>query len=396
MKRVVVLKIDDYDKDILKKRIEETLARFFPVSEYFSPQDKILLKPNLLSAASPDEAITTHPAIVEVVGLILKEKGFDVSIADSPGGFASYNAMTTIYSACGIEDIASRHNFHLLSPKETVVWNNLPLCWWSVPKATETVPPFKIINLAKLKTHELMGVTLATKNLYGCISGLHKSALHFSHPNPDDLAELLIELNKIVKPSLNIVDGILAMEGNGPAHQGSPRKLGVVVIGNDALYTDYVISRFLAVNDAINPLIKKAKAAGLICDGGCEIISELDNRIICDFKMPTASILKQLPPSLLAILKLILNLKPIINHKKCTKCLVCAKVCPAKAISVINNKVRINYKKCIKCMCCVEMCQFAAVKADKGLLMEVIAYLYKLCKNNKNQRKRGCHGSNHI
>lgn len=372
--KVVVLAIKEYDLDLLQNRILAVLSQHFPLSEYFSKQDKILLKPNMLMDASPDEAVATHPLFVEAVGRIFKAQGFSVSLADSPGGFITNRDMPSVYQACGYQAVAERNGFDLLYPKSSFIQDGLPLCWWADGS-------FKMINLPKLKTHELMTMTLAVKNLYGCISGMHKSQLHINYPKPADFVQIILKLNGMIKPSLNIVDGILALEGPGPAKKGKPRHLGWVVIGNSALYTDLVISRLVGLNDQLHPLIKYAKLHGLLDEKQLTVINPDKIMPIANFKIPSSAFLDRLPAGLANLLTRIIKFYPKVNKEECRACLICIKVCPKHAISLIETKANINYKKCIKCLCCAEMCKFGAIDLDKNWFLKFLKILHNLTKS---------------
>jgi uncharacterized protein (DUF362 family)/Pyruvate/2-oxoacid:ferredoxin oxidoreductase delta subunit len=378
-KRVVILKIEEYDQEKLYMQLKAVLCKYFPLKEYFAPGDKILLKPNLLMAAAPQEAVTTHPVFIEAIGRIFKEGGFPVAIADSPGGFIDDKDVDELYEETGIKNLAALRGFDLLYPTESVVREKIPLCWW--------VEGFKMINLPKLKTHDIMILTLATKNLYGCISGLHKSHLHHMHPQTDDFAKIITKLYSMITPSLNIVDGILGMEGHGPAKKGKPRNLSIVAIGNDALCTDYAISKLLGLPIEANPLIKQAKRENLFSENDVEIISDFGDYIFDDYEFPPPFIINKLPTALVNILRLFFKFKPVIDVTRCTGCNVCAWVCPQAAIAIKNGKAHIDCSKCIMCMCCGEMCRFGAVDLDKSLVLKAISALLGKGKKAKHE----CH-----
>lgn len=375
MKKVVILKIDDYDLAVVKNKIQTAILTHFDCGKLFSPQDKILLKPNLLTISSPSEAIVTHPVIIEAVGKIFQEMGLPVFIADDPGAFFDVKDVDSVYEALGLKEIALRCGFELLYPKQSVLRENLPLCWWACPGENQAAGLFKIVNLPKLKTHDIMVLTLAVKNLYGCIRGLYKSRLHGIYPRTEEFTGVILKLYKLIKPSLNIVDGILSLEGAGPAKRGAPRKLGVVVIGDDALYTDYVIGRLLGLKDEFNPLIKKAKQEGLIVEDNLEVISELGDFQVKDFKFPPVSVLNRLPDWVIKLFTTLFTFRPVINQEKCQRCGVCGKICPKQAIAMENNKFRIIYQQCIRCMCCSEMCPVGAVDIEKSILLKIIQKL---------------------
>jgi uncharacterized protein (DUF362 family)/NAD-dependent dihydropyrimidine dehydrogenase PreA subunit len=279
--------------------------------------------------------------------------------------------MDEIYHSCGVKEYAQECGFRLLYPDESVIKDNIPLCWWSVPEQGKG-KGFQMVNLPKLKTHDLAVLTLAVKNLYGCISGLHKSHLHRLYPRTEDLVEVLIWLYNTVKPKLNLVDGILAMEGEGPAKKGTPRKLGIVVVGNDALHTDYIIGKLVGLNEQFNPLIKVARSKGMISDDKLEVIYQKGIEPIENFKFPRPFIIDRMPSQLLFLVKLFLRFRPAVETKKCTGCKICREVCPNHAITIRNGKAVINYEKCTMCMCCGEMCRFGAVSLKKGLLLKML------------------------
>jgi uncharacterized protein (DUF362 family)/Pyruvate/2-oxoacid:ferredoxin oxidoreductase delta subunit len=364
MKKVVVLKIEDYQLDLLKERISRAIKEHFSFKE-FSAQDKVLLKPNLLSISSPQDAIVTHPVFIEAIGRIYQDLGCQVFIADSPAGFVKEKDVDYVYEKLGLKALAKRCDFKLLYPTQAKIRQGIPLCWWT--------DSFKMVNLPKLKTHDIMVLTLAVKNLYGCISGMHKSRLHCLHPKTFDFAKVILSLYKNIKPYLNIVDGILGMEGQGPAKKGRPKKINIVVIGDDALAVDYAIGKFLKLPDQAHPLIRAAKEEGIL-EEDIDIISEVEEG--CgDFAFPAPSIVNRLPQGITPLVKHLLKFRPVIEKSKCTGCALCQKVCPSKCISLDleEDKAKIDYKNCITCMCCAEVCQFAAVDLDKSLLLKIIS-----------------------
>jgi ferredoxin len=225
-------------------------------------------------------------------------------------------------------------------------------------------------------------LTLAVKNLYGCISGLHKSQLHINYPQPKNFVEILLKLNGMVKPSLNIIDGILAMEGAGPSKKGTPRKLNVIILSDNALYADFAVGRLLNIKDDAHPLIKAAKERGMLDEKELEIISDAGNFPLArDFVLPSPSILNNIPGGAVNILKAILKFYPRINFEKCVSCGACGTVCPKKAITTIKGKAVIDYKECISCLCCAEMCRFAAIDLKKSFLVRIILLLQMFSKS---------------
>ncbi len=364
--RVVLLKIENYQRDILYQRIDEALDKYFPLESFFSLGDKILLKPNLLMSARAEEAITTHPAFVFSVAKIFKERGYNMFLADSPGGFLDNDTLRQVYKETGMLNLSQELNVRLLYPKKVFVRGGISLCWWA--------KDFKIVNLPKLKTHEIMVLTLATKNLYGCISGKQKSFLHCQYPKAEDFARILLWLYEELKPPLNIIDGIISLEGNGPARKGKPKGLGLVGLSNDALALDYAISNLLSLDLKKNPLLNLASQKGLL--SSIELISDFSHPIK-DFQFPSTHFTYYLPSFLAVLVKRLLRFFPGINPEECIRCLRCIEACPAQAISLKGGAMVFDYRRCIFCMCCAELCPQGAVSLRKSPFLKILEWIFK-------------------
>lgn len=363
MKKVVLSRIDTYDVEILKEKITALIEEYFDVDSIFKPADKVLLKPNLLMLASSEEAITTHPSFIEAVGLFLRQRGCEVYIGDNPAVFGHQHLIDEIYTGTGLKDIALRNGFKLLYSQRTVIVEDIPFSFW--------IRGFKIVNLPKLKTHGLIRLTLATKNLYGCISGSYKSYLHSKYLQAECFSEHLLKIYRLVVPVLTIMDGILAMEGDGPAKSGRPRKLNLVAVGNDTLYIDYIVSKLLGLPEKDNPLIKKAKEKKMLFFSQLEVVDNY-NLQIKNFKFPSPSLLDILPDFLTSIVKSFINQYPSIDNHLCVNCGNCYRVCPVSAIHIRKKKFYIRKKECIMCMCCSESCRYGAVKLKRHIFLKMI------------------------
>ncbi|MCM8773397.1 MAG: DUF362 domain-containing protein [Candidatus Omnitrophica bacterium] len=368
--KVAVLKVDDYREEIIISKVKEALDNYFSFKE-LSPKNKILLKPNLLLPINFERAVTTHPVFVEAIGKIFKDKGFDVYIADNPSSFLDRESVTYVYRECGIENIAKRNDFTMLYPDNSIEVEGVPFSWW--------INDFIIINLPKVKTHSLFTLTCATKNLYGCIPGLYKSYLHKLYPKPSQLVEFIIKLPFIVKPYLNIADGIISLEGEGPASSGLPKKTGFIVIGDDVFYTDYVISEILGVPKYKNILIRKVLEKGILNLERLELFSEYPNYPIVDnFKLPAYNLLDHIPLHFLKLMSFLFQFMPKIDKIRCKACEKCLAICPKGAIKNIEGRIFIDYSQCILCMCCKEVCRFDAIKVKKSFLLRMWNKLGKI------------------
>jgi len=111
-----------------------------------------------------------------------------------------------------------------------------------------------IINLAKLKTHTQMYVTLSVKNMFGSIVGRDKLKWHYvAGTSYDIFAKMLLDIYSFTRPALNIIDGIVGMEGYGPL-TGSPRQIGALIFGCDGLSVDRVACEIIGADPKKVPI----------------------------------------------------------------------------------------------------------------------------------------------
>jgi uncharacterized protein (DUF362 family)/NAD-dependent dihydropyrimidine dehydrogenase PreA subunit len=234
-----------------------------------------------------------------------------------------------------------------------------------------------VINLPKLKTHSAAYYTGAVKNVFGCVPGLAKAKYHKMAPEPVDFGQIITDIHRATKFNLHIMDGILAMQGEGPT-AGEPYEANKILISTDPLALDTVAARMLGMEVGDVPILDTARKRKLgeanieniTLDGDYKTIPQLKN-----FKLPKRfrSIKKRDNKSVRTVIDF-LKTRPRIDTKKCRKCNMCVDSCPVQAI---DRETRIiDYKKCIECMCCHELCLFKAVKLKNdnpvaGLMMKL-------------------------
>jgi len=228
-----------------------------------------------------------------------------------------------------------------------------------------------IINLPKLKTHGQMMLTLSVKNLFGCIPGRRKAQWHFQASlNRDLFADMLLELYLIMKPRLNILDGILGMEGDGPGNAGSPRWIGLMGASADGVALDMAVAGLLGISLATVPTIKLAQEKGLsprqLRD--LEIKGESPETMrVFSFHLPKSVDLGWgIPPLLHGLLRNALTARPVIDTSGCVHCHICSQACPSQAIQEKGSRLIIDQQKCIRCFCCQELCPEGAVRTKQG------------------------------
>ncbi|GAB6190076.1 hypothetical protein JCM30566_18190 [Marinitoga arctica] len=344
--KVYLKKCDDYDnvEDVLIPILENYKGRF-------SKGDKVLVKPNLLSPKSIDSGITTHPKIVEAVVKFLLDLGTNPFLGDSPATGTALEAV----KANGIYDICKKYNIPIVELDEPI--NVHGENFKDIKISKKVLDADKIINIAKLKTHVQMIMTLAVKNTFGCVVGKEKSAWHFRAKTNTNFANVLIDIHNIVNPTLNIVDGILGMEGNGPAN-GTQKYFNVLGVSENAYALDHAIIKSLNVKEKYVYVIKEAMKKGLIPQ------YELDsNWKGGKIKLPLTAPIFETVTNMVRIFERV----PKINKNKCIACKICENRCPAEAINIDNDKY-IDYSKCIRCYVCHEVCPQDAIKLIRRII----------------------------
>lgn len=364
---VIVRACDNYSVEQILPIAEQMLHT---IDQELTLGKTALLKVNLLSAAKPDQGVTTHPAVVEAFARVLKKKKMHVVIADSPGGPFISARLHQVYKATGMVQAALNSGALLnenLNVRSIHATQAHRLQHFEVLEAV--LQADVIINLAKCKTHGMMTYTGAVKNLFGVIPGLTKANHHFRMQDPWGFAHHLVDIADFIKPHYNVIDAIVGMEGNGPA-SGTLRSVGVLAGSVSAFALDEVMTQIVGIPHHLVPTIEVARARGLSTpyevDGELPVLTP-------PFKLPASAEVTFLPSWVpLRVRKRVsrsLRSKPVFLHDKCIGCRKCAEICPAKVITMnITNRPVCDYDHCISCFCCHEICPVRAIDIKKSRL----------------------------
>ena len=372
---VAISKCEDYSEENVKRALNEVLDLTSGL-EQIKDGSKVAIKVNLVSSMSPEKAATTHPQLLIELCKKLLEKHCEVTIGDSPGG--PFNAMNLnrVYKGTGMTELTKlgvklNENYNT----ETVKFPEGKVCK-EIPFTSYLKDADFVINFSKLKSHGMMGMSCAVKNLFGTIPGTIKPEFHFRYPNYNDFADMLIDLNEYLKPCLNIVDGIIGMEGNGPT-AGVPKKIGLVLASKNPYKLDYVCAKIISYDLNNVPTLEMALQRGFIPENYKDIKTniDIDEVIVKDFdtrKVHTALFFDDDSKIAGKLAKFFLRSKPNVNKDECIGCQKCKEVCPAKAITMVDNKPHIDRKKCIKCFCCQEFCPKGAMKVKRTAIAKML------------------------
>jgi uncharacterized protein (DUF362 family)/ferredoxin len=326
---------------------------------------RVLIKPNLLAPAKPRHAILTHPAIIRFVVEYVLSKGARPLVADSPaiGSFEMILRMSGIRDALEGLDCECR-------PFQNSILVDIGGPFGEIAIAEEAVRADVIVNLAKLKTHSQMLLTLAVKNLFGCIIGYRKPEWHMrAGIDRQTFARLLVRIGRTLRPTFNILDGVLALEGQGPGRGGVPKQLGILMAGRDPFAVDLTVCRMLDLDPGQLPvLMAAAEIEGLLIE------PKIDGTLpqIRGFCLPRQTSLVFGPRFLHGFIRRQLLQRPVCNGALCQMCGECSKICPAGAITPKETLLQFDYERCIRCYCCIEICPFGALRSAETLAGKVV------------------------
>lgn len=356
MTKISIKQCDKYDIALTLECLRQMLAE----TDFPEVKGKtVLVKPNIVSDASPSKAICTHPVVLDALLTLLEERGpKSILVGDSPGlqGVAFRPRASGLYQVC------EKHSVKFVDFTANPVKTKLNYKNTFVPIAECVFKADVVISLAKMKTHQLMYVTGCVKNMFGVVPGLNKSPLHLKAPDPDNFAKLITDIYECCHVNYAILDAIVGMEGPGPAN-GFPREVGLLIASKDPYGVDYAQILLLGQEPCDIPIYNEGLKRGNT-DPSSYIFTALKPKRIDGYK--TIPIQKRglfrsliLPYFQKALLKR--KSAPFFNEN-CVQCQKCVRVCPAKALTLEDNKIKIDKNLCIRCYCCHEFCPVGAIE----------------------------------
>ena len=373
---VSIVRCERYDTEACRRALEDVLAPLGGLG-WVQPGMRIAVKVNLVSAMPPESAATVHPTLLCELVKMLTARGASVVIGDSPGGLYTPAHLNHVYDVTGMhacENAGAQLNQDFSQaeasfPEAVCARHFTYTAWLDHADA--------IIDFCKLKSHGMMGMSNAAKNLFGVIPGTMKPEYHYKYPDAGDFSNMLIDLNEYFKPRLCICDAITCMEGNGPT-QGTPVQLGAVAASCSPHKLDLLCAELIGLTAKDVPTLTAALARGLIPEtaAALSVSGEYASLRKPDFVVPEAqkSIASfHLGSGLIgritgSIARSALRADPNVHAPECIGCGKCAKICPAKAITMKNRLPKIDRSACIHCFCCQEFCPKGAMKVRRPLI----------------------------
>lgn len=372
MSDVSIVKCESYAPEVCARALAEALAPFGGL-DWVQPGMRIVIKANLVSAMKPEAAATTHPALLRALTQALQARGAAVVIGDSPGGLYNEAFLSRVYRVTGMEETGAVLN-HDFSQRDATFLEAHVARHFTYTAFLDGADA--VISFCKLKSHGMMSLSAATKNLFGVIPGTMKPEYHFRYPDPLDFAGMIIDLNAYFKPRLYLVDAVEGMEGNGPT-AGTPRHMGALLAGTDCHKVDLICAKLIGLAPMAVPTLRAAANYGLIGEtADCvSVAGRVEDFIVPDFvriERGRGLQFEALLPGALGralggVVRRALRSSPRLRKKQCVGCGKCAETCPAKAITIVERKAVITREKCIRCFCCQEFCPKGAMQVHRPL-----------------------------
>ena len=378
MSKVAIIRCESYEYSEVKKAVERGFELLGGPSKFVQPNENILIKPNWLSADPPEKCVTTHPAVFRAVSEVLQSEGAILSYGDSP----AFQSPETAAKRTGISAVAEELNILLgdfKSGKEVHFAEGYQNKKFTIANAV--IESDGVISLPKMKTHGFQRVTGAVKNQFGCIPGALKGEFHVKVPGAYEFARMLVDLNACIHPRFYIMDGIEAMEGNGPKN-GTPKKMNVLLFSTDPIALDATQCRLMNLDPALvlTNKVGLEMGAGTYLEKDIEILGDsIHDFITYDFDVNREPERPYKKSGGIQFIKNAISPRPYIVAEHCVKCGICVNMCPVEPKAVNwhdGNKSHpptYKYDRCIRCYCCQELCPEGAILIKKPFIRKIFS-----------------------
>ncbi len=355
---VSVARCDHYGREAIRAALLSVLRPWGSMTHFVRPGMRVLLKPNLLTAAHPSQGITTHPALVQAVAELVIEAGGSAWIGDSPAGREA--VLDAALQETGTLHAAQASGADIVR-FDSARWHRLNEIDYLIAAPVQEAD--LVINLPKLKTHSLTLYTGAVKNLFGAVVGSRKRELHLLRPGIAAFSQVLVDVLQIVRPGLTIMDGVLGIEGPGPGASGRPHRYGCLLAAEDAVALDSVVAHAMGYRRGQVLHLQQAAERGLGCaeQGAIDLHGERGALRFGPLELPWIGQLLRVPSWVTTPLRPLIRVRPHMDGKACLGCGACVEACPPGAIQD-GDPPQIDGDSCIGCLCCVEVCPEGALE----------------------------------
>jgi uncharacterized protein (DUF362 family)/Pyruvate/2-oxoacid:ferredoxin oxidoreductase delta subunit len=364
---VAIVRCSSYDQVPVRQAVRRAFDLIGGLGMVIKAGDRVLIKPNLLTARTPDRATTTHPEVVTAVIESVQAMGGRPVIGDSPG--STRGDIETLWSETGMRDVSERTGAPLVNFEASGVYRTtLNGQVYYIAKTAMDVD--LIVNMPKLKTHSLTLFTGAVKNMFGVVPGFRKRETHLLHPKAEPFCRALVDIFSLVVPRITLMDAVEAMDGDGPA-AGRKRHIGLLLAGGDAVAVDATAGMIVGMEP------EKIHTCRLAAQRGLGVVDPADIRLLGDdhqemgiepFARPRSDLTRMVPTPLIRLLRRFIYTRPRILPERCTNCNTCVRHCPTQALVEDRPTPRFEARRCISCLCCHELCPESAIELKWSLM----------------------------
>lgn len=375
--RVALVRCNEYDEEQVSDAVLRGIELSGGIYNFAKPNEKIVMKPNVLIGSNPEKCVTTHPTVFKAVARLLQAAGAKVSYGDSPAfGGCAFNMKRAGLKQVGDElglTLADFDHGREVSHKKALLNKKFVI-------ANGILEADGVVSLPKLKTHGLVRFTGAVKNQFGCVPGILKGQFHVNMADPYDFATMLVDLNTFIRPRLYVMDGVIAMEGNGPRN-GKPRRMNVLLFSSDPIAMDAIACRMIELNPEFVPTSKPGEKSGLgtYHYENIEVVGDnIESFVIRDFRVTRKPPMRATAGRIRVFIKNRVTPRPVIDKAKCNNCGTCIEMCPVGPTALdwvlreAGKSPEHNYSHCIRCYCCQETCPEGAITIQNPMLGRLV------------------------
>lgn len=375
---VTLVRCTEYGLEQTEAAVRRSVDLLGGMGRFVKPGQRVLVKPNMLSASDPARAVVTHPTVVRAVVKLAQEAGGRVLVADNP--FVpplTRGAWESTYERIGLAAVAAETGAELntqLIPQQRAHPDGLLIKL--VDTTSFLTESDVVISVPKLKTHGFMRLTGAVKNLFGTVPGTIKAGYHVKLQTVDRFADMLLDLASFVRPALTVMDAVVGMDGDGPS-AGQPFPIGAILAAPDPVALDVAALSLVGHEPISTPVVAKAMARGWTT-GRAGDLSLLGDDLaalrVTGFRLPVGgrSEMDLVPDFLLPLATRLLVASPFVTQR-CTGCGVCIENCPVQTIAQVGERAQIVLSDCIRCYCCHEGCPEQAIELRQSWLGRTLA-----------------------
>lgn len=367
MEKVAAVLCSTYELEKVYQGVLEALNR---IGSRVPENKTVLIKPNLMAQNKPEQHTITHFAIIDAICRILDEHNCKILIGDSS---AFYQKGITIkaFETSGYRAVAEKYAARLVAfEKQPLVKINTGLSGIMkelyIPRVL--LDADMVINACKLKSHGSMRLSGALKNMFGCLPGGYKQKMHLWTKNELELADIMLDIHDIVKPSVSIMDAVYGLDG-GPTALGRPVHTSRILAAENAAALDIIACKMIGYEpDEVELLVCALKRHMIKSFEDVELLGDIDPlRFKHLLKGPFSE-----DKGKNSIFVTETYITPQIDRLDCNRCGHCVEICPVQAISFMKGKVEVDPDRCINCCRCLYECPIDAIKVSCSSLNKLI------------------------